>query len=88
MKECEEMLKIVQSSRESRLGLTAGKLPDDAHEWSMQRRWTVTPVGALQDKKSSLAILFAHGLNLQLNQVASQLYFEKPDSSHSILTPI
>ena len=32
MKECEEMLKIVQSSRDSRLGLTAGKLPDDAHE--------------------------------------------------------
>ena len=46
------------------------------------------PTGALQDKKSSLAILFAHDLNLRLSQVASQLCFEKPDSSHSILTPV
>ena len=47
----------------------AGKLPDDAHKWSMQRRWIVMPAGALQDKKSSLAILFALGLNLRLSQV-------------------
>ena len=70
MRECEEMLKFVQSSRNLQLGLAAGKPPNDAHEWSMQRRWTVMPVGALQDKKSSLAILFAHGLNSWLNQVA------------------
>ena len=35
----------------------------------MQRTWTVMPAGAPQDKKSSLAILFARGLNSQLNQV-------------------
>ena len=80
------MLKFVQSIKDSRLGLAAGKLPDDAHKWSMQRRWTVMLVGALQDKKSSLAILFAHSLNSWLSQVANQLCFEKPDSSHSILT--
>ena len=32
MKECEEMLKFVQSSRDSLLELVAGKPPDDAHE--------------------------------------------------------
>ena len=32
MRECEEMLKFVQSSRDSRLGLMAGKLLDDAYE--------------------------------------------------------
>ena len=32
MKECEEMLKFVQSNRDLRLGLAGGKLPDDAHE--------------------------------------------------------
>ena len=32
MRECEEMFKFVQSGRESRLELAAGKPPDDAHE--------------------------------------------------------
>ena len=32
MRECEEMLKFVQSSRDLRLELVAGKSPDDAHE--------------------------------------------------------
>ena len=32
MRECEEMLQVVQSSRDLQLGLTGGKLPDDAHE--------------------------------------------------------
>ena len=32
MRECEEMLKFVQSSRDSRLELAAGRPPDDAHE--------------------------------------------------------
>ena len=84
------MLKFVQSSRDSRLKLAIGKRPDDAHKWSMQRRWTVTPARALQDKKSNLAILFAHGLNSDSvksrGQVANQLCFEKPNSSHSIPT--
>ena len=32
MRECEEMLKFVQSSRDLQLGLATGKPPDDAHE--------------------------------------------------------
>ena len=32
MRECEEMLKFVQSGRDSRLELVAGKPLDDAHE--------------------------------------------------------
>ena len=51
-------------------GLAGGKPLDDAYEWSMQRRWIVTSARALQDKKSSLAILFARGLNSRLSQVA------------------
>ena len=54
----------------SRILLAACKLPKDAHEWSMQRSWIVTPAGALQDKKSSLAIQLARSLDSQLNQVA------------------
>ena len=50
--------------------LAACKSPKDAHKWSMQRSWTVTLVGALQDKKSSLAIQLARGLDSRLNQVA------------------
>ena len=38
MRESEEMLKFVQSSRDSQLELTTSKSPDDAHEFSMQRR--------------------------------------------------
>ena len=82
------MLKFVQSSRDSRLELIAGKPPDDAHEWSMQRRWTVTPAGALQGKKSNLAILFARDLLKSRGQAVSQICFEKPNSLHSILTPV
>ena len=32
MRECEEMLKFVQSSKDSRLELTPSKPPDDAHK--------------------------------------------------------
>ena len=32
MRECEEMLKFMQSNKNSRLELVAGKPPDDAHE--------------------------------------------------------
>ena len=50
--------------------LAACKLLEDAHEWSMQRSWTVMPAVALQDKKSSLAIQLARGLDSRLSQVA------------------
>ena len=59
----------MHSARDSRLDLVTCKSPKDAHEWSMQRRWTITPAGALQDKKSSLAIQLTRGLDLRLSQV-------------------
>ena len=53
----------------SRMWLAACKLPKDAHEWSIQRNWTVIPALALQDKKSRLAIQLARSLDSWLNQV-------------------
>ena len=66
VKKCSNLCKVART----RNWFTAGKPLDDAYEWSMQRRWKVTPAGALQNKKSSLAILFARGLNSWLSQVA------------------
>ena len=54
----------------SRRWLTTCKPPKGAHEWSMQRSWTLIPVIALQDKKSSLAIQLACSLDSQISQVA------------------
>ena len=45
-------------------------------------------VGALQDKIGQLAVLLSRGWISQLNQAMSQPCFKKPDSSHSILTPV
>ena len=64
------MLKIMQGCRDSWLGLATGKPPIATHEWSVQKRWTITPTRALQDKKSSLAILLTRSLNSRLSQVA------------------
>ena len=55
----------------SRGWLVACKPPKDAHEWSMQKNWTIMLTVALQDKKSSLAI------QLSRSQVASPLCYEK-----------
>ena len=82
------MLKTVQWNRDLQLDLTACKLLEDAHKWSMQRSWTVMPTVALQDKKSKLAIQLARDLNSQLSQVTSPLCYGKTDSSHSFLTPV
>ena len=54
----------------TRGGLAACKPPKVAHVQSMQGSWTVTPPGALHDKKSRLAIKLARDLNLRLSQVA------------------
>ena len=73
---CERVWKIAQVCAKKQ-GLAAGshgwlaacKPPEDAHEWSMQRNWTVIPTVALQDKKSSLAIQLSRGLDSRLSQV-------------------
>ena len=49
---------------------TRGWIPENAHEWSMQRSWTVMPTVALQDKKSRLAIQLARSLDSRLSQIA------------------
>ena len=46
-----------------------GKSPKEAHVWSKQRSWRVTPTGALQDKISSLARLLARYSDSRLSQV-------------------
>ena len=56
---------------ESHKCLVTSKPLKDAHEWSMQRSWTVMPAVALQDKKSRLAIQLARSLNSRLSQVAN-----------------
>ena len=54
----------------SRNWLAAGKLPKQAHMWSMQGSWKVTSAVALQDKSLKLAIQLTRGLYSRLNQVA------------------
>ena len=85
------MLKSVQENRDSRLDL-AGDSRFQAARSSTRakhaRSWSVMLAGALQDKIGQLAILLSRGWILRLSQAASHLCFEKPDSSHSILTPV
>ena len=96
---CERMWRNTQDfalqqglATRSRGWLATSKPLKDAHEWSMQRSWTIMPTVVLQDKKSKLTIQLAHGMNSQLSQVARpsrQLaLFWKTDSSHSILTQV
>ena len=81
---CERVWRNVQNCAVKQ-GLVAGscewlaacKPPEDVHEWSMQRSWTVMPAVALQDKKSSLTIQLVRGLDSRLSQVVSPLCYEK-----------
>ena len=72
MRECEEKLKSVHLARPRDwiLRLTVGKLPKEAHVWSMQKSWSVALTRALQDKTSSLTKQLAHDLDSRLSQVA------------------
>ena len=73
VRECEELLKCVQRSRDSRLDFTGGsrlqaaKLKHTCQACQKLKRHTSC---SLQNKSSKLAKSFAHGLNLQLNPVA------------------
>ena len=73
MRECEELLKCVQRSRDSRLDFAGGSRLQAARLkhtcqacQKLKRRASYT----LQDKSSRLAKPFAHGLNSWLNPVA------------------
>ena len=72
MRKCEELLKCVQRSRDSRLDfaggsrLQAAKLKHTCQACQKLKRHTSY---SLQDKNSKLARLFARNLNLRLNPV-------------------
>ena len=85
------MLKSVQENRVSRLDL-AGDLWLQAARSSTRakhvRSWSAMLAGALQDKIGQMAVLLSHDWISRLSQAASHPCFEKPDSSHSIFTPV
>ena len=73
MKECEELLKSVQRSRDSRLDLAGGSLLQAArlkHTCQACQKLKRRAGYSLQDKSPRLARPFARGLNLRLNPVA------------------
>ena len=74
MRECEEMLMIVQRSRDSRLDLAGGLRLQAARCWTCAkhaRSWSIMPARALQDKKYRQAIQLPCDWNSQLNQATS-----------------
>ncbi len=85
------LLKSVQENRDSRLILTGGSRLQVARRSTRAkraRRWTVMLAGALQDKIGQLVVQLPRDSVKSRGQAASQPCFEKPDSSHSILTPV
>ena len=70
---CEELLKCVQKSRDSRLNLAGGSRLQAArlmHTCQACQKLKCRASCSLQDKSPRLARPFARGLNLQLNPVA------------------
>ena len=73
VKECEELLKCVQRSRDSRLDLTGGSRLQAArlmHTCQACQKLKHRASCSLQDKSPRLARPFARGLNSRLNLVA------------------
>ena len=73
MRECEELLKRVQRSRDSRLDLAGGSRLQAArlkHTCQACQKLKHRASYSLQDKSPRLARPFAHGLNSRLNPVA------------------
>ena len=73
MRECEELLKCVQRSRDSQLDLTGGLRLQAAklkHTCQACQKLKRCASCSLQDKSFRLARPFAHGLNSRLNPVA------------------
>ena len=73
MRECEELLKCVQRSRNSRLDLSGGsRLQTDRlmHTCQACQKLKHRASCSLQDKSPMLAKPFARGLNSRLNPVA------------------
>ena len=73
MRECEELLKCVQRSRDLRLDFTGGSWLQAAklkHTCQACQKLKRRASYSLQDKSPRLAKPFAHGLNLRLNPIA------------------
>ena len=73
VRECEEIFKIVQWSRDLWLDLAGGSRLQAAKWWTHAKHaksWSVMPAGALPGKKYRLAIQFPHGWNSWLSQAA------------------
>ena len=73
MRECEELLKFVQRSRDSRLDLASGSRLQAIrmmHTCQACQKLKRHASCSLQDKSPKLARPFAHGLNSRLNPVA------------------
>ena len=73
VRECEELLKCVQRSRDSRLDLAGGSRLQAArlkHTCQACQKLKCRASCSLQDKSPRLARPFAHGLNSRLNPVA------------------
>ena len=70
VKKCSRLCKDAKTRGWTREWLATGKPPKLAHMWSMQGRWRVMPVVALQDKSPKLARPLARGLNSWLSPVA------------------
>ena len=90
MRECEEMLKIVQRSRDLQLDLTACKPPEVAHVPSMLEVEVSCQLEHYKTKSTDWPFSYltagTRGSVKLQGQAASQLCFKKPDSSHSFLT--
>ena len=69
MRECEELLKCVQRSKDLRLDLAGGSRLQAARLKHICQKLKRRTSCSLQDKSSRLARLFARGLNLRLNLV-------------------
>ena len=81
----------VRKNRDSQLDLVGDSRLQAARSCSRARHarsWSVTPAGALQDKIGQLAVQLPRGWNSRLSQAMSQPCFKKPNTSHSILTPV
>ena len=69
MRECEELLKFMQRSRDSWVAHSC-KPPKWCTRAKHVKSWNVVPAIALQDKSPRLARSFARGLNSRLNPIA------------------
>ena len=91
MRECEELIKCMQSRGNSQLNLASSDSLECVTRLEHARSRRIRTAGSLQDKKYSLAFLLSGNWNSQLILVASDLPVHpvllKTDFSYSISYP-